>query len=215
MAANYSPGQWPATGVVTNAPANDMNAMPSTADAMSTLLARNWGFVLLRGLLALLFGVVVVLLPRAAIASLILLFSAYMLADGLFTILSAIRAARSNERWGWLLLEGVADIVAGVVAFLLPGIALLSFVLLVSAWAIVSGVFMIAAAVRLRPDHGRWWLGLGGLVSILWGLLLLLQPGIGAVVLTLWLGAYAAAFGVALIILALRLRARRQAPAGL
>jgi uncharacterized membrane protein HdeD (DUF308 family) len=196
--------------IVTAAPANDVQSMPATADAMSALLARNWGFVLLRGALALLFGVLVVLLPGPAVASLVLLFAAYMLGDGLFAVASAIRAARADERWGWLLLEGVADIAAGAVAFALPGIAVLSFVLLVSAWAIVSGLFMIAAAFRLRADHGRWWLLLGGIISGAWGGLLFLQPGIGAVVLTIWLGAYAAAFGIALIVLAFRLRSRQR-----
>ena len=178
------------------------------ADAMSALLARNWGWVLFRGILALAFGVLVVLLPGPALASLVLLFAAYMLADGIVGIVSAVRAARAHERWGWLLFEGLIDIAAGVAAFLMPIAAVFNFVILASAWGIGSGAAMLIAAFRLRPDHGRWGLRIGGVLSIVWGVLLVLFPAAGVLVLTLWLGAYAAAFGIALIVLALRLRSR-------
>lgn len=177
-------------------------------DAQSRLLARNWSFVALRGVLALVFGVAAILLPGVTLASLVLLFSAYMFADGVFAIASAVRAARRHERWGWFLLEGVANIAVAIFAALLPGLAVLSFVLLLAAWAIVTGGLMLGAAIRLRTDHGRLWLGIGGVLSIVWGVLLFLQPVVGAYVLTLWLGAYAIAFGIAMVVLALRLRRR-------
>ncbi len=199
--------------MATPPPSAEPGAPPPDARsaAMSALLARNWGFVMLRGVLALLFGLMVILLPGPALAALVLLFSAYMLADGVVSIVLAVRAARRHERWGWFIAEGVIDILAGALAFLMPGIAILSFVLVVSAWAIVSGIAMLVAAFRLRPDHGRWWLIAGGLLSVVWGVLLFLQPGIGALVLTLWLGAYAAAFGIVMIVLAFRLRSRQAA----
>lgn len=179
--------------------------------AMSALLARNWGLVLLRGVLALIFGVLVLIWPGIAMTTLILLFAAYMLADGIFAIVSAIRAAQTHERWGWFVFEGIADLIAGAVAFFWPGIALITLVLVLAIWAVVSGIFMIGAFFRLRPDHGRWWLGLAGLISIVWGVLLFIWPLTGAVILTIWLGAYAVAFGISLILLSLRLRSRHAA----
>jgi uncharacterized membrane protein HdeD (DUF308 family) len=142
--------------------------------------------------------------------SLVLLFSAYMLVDGIFAIVSAVRAIRRKEdRWGLLIFEGLLNIAVGILAFLWPGITVIAFVILVAAWAIVSGGLMTAAGFRLNVDHGRWWLILGGLLSIAFGALLIIAPLIGAVVLTWWIGAYAIAFGVALIIFSFKLRSRQ------
>lgn len=184
---------------------------PAHLDAMSTVLARNWWLVALRGLLAILFGVIAFVAPGAFVLSLVLFFSAYMLVDGIFGIVAAVRAAQRHERWGFLLLEGLLDIVVGVAAFLVPAAAVWAFVLLVAAWALLSGGLMIAAAFRLHPHYGRWWLGLGGIVSVLFGIVLLINPGMSALVLTWWLGAYALAFGVMLLILGFRLRSRHAA----
>ncbi|MBB2962826.1 HdeD family acid-resistance protein [Methylobacterium sp. R2-1] len=184
---------------------------PAHLDAMSAVLARNWWLVALRGLLAILFGVIAFVAPGAFVLSLVLFFSAYMLVDGIFGIVAAVRAAQRHERWGFLLLEGLLDIVVGVAAFLVPAAAVWAFVLLVAAWALLSGGLMIAAAFRLHPHYGRWWLGLGGIVSVLFGIVLLINPGMSALVLTWWLGAYALAFGVMLLILGFRLRSRHAA----
>jgi uncharacterized membrane protein HdeD (DUF308 family) len=143
--------------------------------------------------------------------SLVLLFSAYTLVDGVTGIISAVRAMRRKEdRFGWLIFEGLLNIAVSVVAFLWPGMTVLAFVLLVAAWAIVSGALMMAAAFRLNVSHGRWWLVLGGLLSLAYGALLVATPLIGAIVLTWWLGAYAIAFGVALVILSFKLRSSAQ-----
>ena len=183
--------------------------MVDDTDAMSAFLARNWGWVMVRGVLALVFGVLVLLQPGIALFSLILLLAAYWIADGLFAIGSGVRAARRHERWVWFVLQGILGIAAGAIAFLWPGIALLSLVILAAVWAVLSGGMMIAAAFRLRGDHGRWWMAGAGVLSLLWGVLLLWQPVAGVVVLTIWLGAYAIAFGVLLIFTAIRLRSRR------
>ena len=98
-----------------------------------------------------------------------------------------------------------------VAAVLVPGAAVWAFVLLLAAWALVTGGLMIAAAFRLHLHYGRWWLGLGGLVSILFGIALALEPGMSALVLTWWIGAYTIAFGVLLLILAFQLRSRHTA----
>ena len=187
---------------------------PARLDAMSAVLARNWWLVALRGLLAILFGVIAFVAPGAFVLSLVLFFAAYMLVDGIFGIVAAVRAAQRHERWGFLLLEGLLDIVVGVAAFLVPAAAIWAFVLLVAAWALLSGGLMIAAAFRLHAHYGRWWLGLGGVVSVLFGIVLLINPGMSALVLTWWLGAYAVAFGVMLLILGFRLRSRHTEAGG-
>jgi uncharacterized membrane protein HdeD (DUF308 family) len=178
------------------------------SDAMSALLARNWWAVLLRGVFAVLFGVLALIWPGITIGSLILLFGIYMLADGVMAIVAGIRAATQHERWGALVLEGVADLIAGAIALVWPLATVLAFVWLAAAWAIVSGALLLAATFRLRPAHGKWLMGLGAIVSIVWGVLLFAAPGAGAVVMTWWLGAYALLFGAALIALAFRLRGR-------
>jgi uncharacterized membrane protein HdeD (DUF308 family) len=176
--------------------------------AMSAALARNWWAVALRGVLSILFGVFALLTPGVVLLSLALAFAIYLLADGVLAIVSAIRAARAHERWGLLLGEGVLNILVGMLAVLIPVGAVFAFVLLTAGWAIVTGAMMARAAFRLEERRGRVWLILGGLVSIIFGLMIALAPVIGAVVLTWWLGAYAFAFGIALLVLAFRLRGR-------
>jgi uncharacterized membrane protein HdeD (DUF308 family) len=188
-------------------------AMRSTESAAPTLeadLCRNWWAIAIRGVLAILLGIVAIGLPGATMLSLVLLFAAYMLVDGAFAIIAAVRAARRHDKWGLLAFEGVVDIVTGIVAFAWPGLTVVAFVLLIAAWAIITGVLLIAAAIRLAPDHGRWWMVLGGVASLLYGVVLLVAPLVGALVLTWWLGVYALVFGVSLIVLALRLRARQR-----
>ena len=180
-------------------------------DALSEVLAESWWAVGLRGLLGVAFGLIALLVPAAAILSLVLLFAAYMFVDGVFAIASGIKAARNGERWGLLLLEGIVDIAAGAVAFFWPAITAVAFVLLIAVWAIVSGALMLAAALSLNLDHGRWWLALGGIASLIFGVVLIIAPVVGAVVLTWWLGAYALVFGVLLLVLAFQLHSRQEA----
>ncbi len=179
------------------------------AESMSALLARNWWAVALRGVFAVIFALIAFFWPGATILSLVLFFSAYMLVDGVFGIVSGIRAASNQERWGLLILEGVLNILVGAVAFLMPGLTVVFFVTLLAFWSLITGVLMIVAAFKLNPAFGRGWLIFSGLVSVLFGVALLIAPLVGAVVLTWWLGAYALVFGIALIVLAFKLRSRR------
>jgi uncharacterized membrane protein HdeD (DUF308 family) len=179
-------------------------------DVLSEVLADSWWAVGLRGLLGIAFGLICLLVPAAAILALILLFAAYMFVDGVLAIASGIKAARNGERWGLLILEGIVDIAAGAVAFLWPAITAVAFVILIAVWAIISGALMLGAAFSLNLDHGRWWLALGGIASIIFGIVLLIAPVVGAVVLTWWLGAYALVFGVLLLILAFQLHTRKE-----
>jgi uncharacterized membrane protein HdeD (DUF308 family) len=184
---------------------------PARSDALSEVLAERWWAVGLRGVLAIIFGLLCLLTPGIAVGALVLLFAAYMLVDGVFAIISGIRAARSGERWGLLILEGVVDLAAGALAVIWPAITLVALVWIVAIWAIVSGALMLAAAFALNPDYGRWLLALGGIASFVFGILLIIEPLIGAVVLTLWIGAYALVFGVLLLVLSFQLQSKREA----
>ncbi len=178
----------------------------SRRDAMSAALARNWWAMGLRGVLAIVVGLIAILVPVAAIFSLALVFAAYLIVDGAFGIVSAARAAQHHERWSLLLAEGVLNVAVGALVAAFPAGAVLGFVLLAAAWALVTGVLMLTASFRLHTSHGRVWLALGGVVSIVWAVLLAASPLVGALVLTWWLGGYAIAFGVMLLVLAFRLR---------
>ncbi len=177
-------------------------------DLLIAMLARNWWATGIRGVVGILFGLVALFLPGATMLSLVLLFAAYIFVDGVFGIVSAVRAARAHERWGLLVLEGLVDNAVAAIAVLWPGITVVAFVFLVAFWAILTGVLELAAAIRLVFIDGRGWLIFGGVVSVLYGALLIVAPMIGAVVLTWWLGAYALVFGVCLVVLAFKLRAR-------
>src|SRR4030088_3531631 len=186
----------------------------SAADVRSNpaaqTLVQNWWLFLLRGIVGIIFGCLALIFPGPTMLSLVILFSAYMLVECVFGIIAAVRTIRRKEdRWGLLIFEGLLNIAVGILAFLWPGITVIAFVILVAAWAIVSGGLMTAAGFRLNVDRGRWWLILGGLLSIAFGAILIIAPLIGAVVLTWWIGAYAIAFGVALIIFSFKLRSRQ------
>lgn len=169
-------------------------------------LAKDWWLLALRGLFGVIFGGIALVMPVATIIVLVLLFSAYMLVDGCFSLIAAVRAMRRHDSWGMPLVQGVTSIITGVVAFLWPGITVLVFVLLLAAWSIVSGCLMLAGARNVEGGYGRGWLIFAGIASLIYGFLMVLSPLIGAVVLTWWLGAYSLVFGVALIVLAFRLR---------
>ena len=169
-------------------------------------LSRNWWAVSLRGLAGVLFGVITFIAPGISLAALVLLFGAYAFADGVLAIVTAIRR-RGNDRWGLLLLEGLVGVAAGVLTLLWPGITALALLYVIAAWALVTGAFEIAAAIRLRKAiTGEWLLALSGIFSIALGVLLVLFPGPGALAVTIWIGAYAFVFGALLFALGLRLR---------
>jgi uncharacterized membrane protein HdeD (DUF308 family) len=182
--------------------------------AMSAALARNWWAIALRGVAGILFGVVALLAPVAVMLSLALLFAAYLFVDGMFAIVAAVRAAQHHERWGMLLAEGVLDLIMGAIVFVFPGGAVVGFVLATAAWALLTGGLMLGSSFSLHASHGRIWLALGGIVSLIWGALLVIAPLTGALVLTWWFGVYAIVFGVALLILGFQLRSRHQASPG-
>ena len=180
--------------------------IPSGQGALTELLAENWWAIALRGVLGIGFGLAALVVPGTTMLSLMLLFAAYAFADGIFGLVSAFRAARQHERWGYLTFEALVNIATAAIAVSWPGLTVVAFVFLVAFWAIVTGVLMLGAAFELH--EGRGWLILSGLASLLYGVLLIAAPLLGAVVLTWWIGAYAIVFGVSLLVLAFRLRAR-------
>lgn len=190
-----------------------MKSIPSTSgpktEAMNDMLANNWWAVAVRGVFAILFGIAAFAMPVVTMLSLVVVFAAFSFIDGVFGIIMSVRGARKGERWIWLLLSGILGIAASAVALLWPGITVLAFVLLVAAWALISGTFMLVSAYRLKIDHGRIWLVLAGIASILLGILLVISPFIGALVLTFWTGAHALVLGVTLLVLAYKLRSHR------
>lgn len=190
---------------MTDLPAND----GAKTQAMNDTLADNWWAVALRGVAAILFGVAAFAMPVVTMLSLVFVFAAFSIVDGVFGIVMSVRGARKGERWVWLLLSGVFGIAAGVVAALWPGLTVLAFVILVAAWALISGTLMLISAFRLKIDHGRVWLVIGGIASIAFGVLLAMSPFIGALVLTFWTGAHALVLGGTLLVLAYRLRSHR------
>src|ERR1700722_13728622 len=182
---------------------------PDLITAKNAVLADNWWALALRGLFAIVFGIIAFAMPAAAMLALVLIFGAYSIADGIFNIVLAVRGARSHERWGLLLINGLLGIAIGIAAAIWPGITVLAFVFMVAAWALLSGGLMLGAALGLKISHGRWFLVFGALVSLAYGLLLFASPLVGALVLTWWVGAYSLVFGVTLIVLAVRLRQHR------
>jgi uncharacterized membrane protein HdeD (DUF308 family) len=179
------------------------------SDVRSAALAQNWWLVALRGILGIIFGIIAIVWPQITLLALVLLFAAYMLIDGILAIVSAVREARRGQRWVLVVIEGLLRIAVAALAVIWPGLTAFAFVLIIAVWSIVSGALMIAAAVGLNRRYGQGWLGLSGFLSVLFGILLMIFPPIGAIVLTWWLGIYVAVFSIAMLVLAFRLRSRR------
>lgn len=172
---------------------------------MNTYLAQNWWTLGLRGLAAVIFGFLAFLWPDITIAVLVLFFGAYALWDGIFSLVSAIRT-KSDRRWA-LALTGIAGIIAGILTFVWPGTATLVLLLIIAAWAVLTGVFEIIAAIRLREEiEGEWLLLVGGVLSVIFGIVLAIWPAAGLLAVTWIIGVYALLYGILLIALAFRLR---------
>jgi uncharacterized membrane protein HdeD (DUF308 family) len=171
------------------------------------LFTSNWWALALRGLAAILFGILAFLWPGITLTALVFLFGAYALVDGAFAIVAGIRTTKENKRWWLLLVEGVLSVFAGVLAFVVPAITGFFLLLLIASWAIVTGAFEIAAAIQMRKEiTGEWILALSGAASILFGLALLVYPAVGALAVIWIIGAYAIVFGVLLVVLGFKLR---------
>lgn len=173
---------------------------------MTAILVGNWWALALRGVLAILFAIIAFALPFVAATAMLLVFAAYAFVDGIFALIAGLRAARHHGRSAPLLVEGVLNLLIGIFFFLWPGAALVAFVWMIAIWAVVTGVLLIAAGIALIRYSGEWLLILGGIVSVLLGIVLFFAPGAGIVAISWWLGVYALLFGVALLMTAFRIR---------
>ena len=178
---------------------------------MSTYsLSKYWWLIALRGVFAVLFGVMAFVWPGLTLLALVLLFAAYALTDGVLALVAGLTHSQSKQRWWMLLLEGVVSIAAGVLTILWPDLTAVALVYLIGAWAIVTGVMEVVAAIRLRQEiNNEWLLALAGILSIAFGVAMVIWPGAGALTLIWLIGGYAVVFGVLMIVLGFRLRGLR------
>jgi uncharacterized membrane protein HdeD (DUF308 family) len=175
--------------------------------SFGSLVSQFWWTLLLRGAVAILFGVLAFIWPAVTLSVLVLLFGAYALVDGIVAIILGIKEYGDRERWWATLLAGVVSVGAGIITFVMPGLTAIALLALIAFWAILHGVLEILAAIRLRHEiEGEWLLGLGGALSVAFGVLMLLFPGAGALAVVWWIGAFAVLYGVMMIALGLRLR---------
>jgi uncharacterized membrane protein HdeD (DUF308 family) len=170
-------------------------------------LSHNWWLLALRGLVAIIFGLLTFIWPGISLFTLIMLFGAFALVNGVLSIFLAVRAPKGYPRFGSLLLGGLCGIFAGILTLIWPGLTALGLLIMIAAWAIVTGILEVVAAIKLRKEIKREWLLIvAGLCSVVFGVLLMLMPGPGALVLVLWIGAYALVVGLLLIVLAFKVR---------
>lgn len=171
------------------------------------LLSRNWWIFLIRGIIAILFGLAAWFFPAAAFLSLVLVFGVFALLDGILAIISAFSANAGSENWWWLILEGVVGILIGVLTLIQPAAMGAAWLYLIAAWAIVTGILEIVTATRLRKMiTGEFWLILGGIFSVLFGVLIGIFPQTGLIAVGVIIGIYAFVFGVSYLMLAFGLR---------
>jgi uncharacterized membrane protein HdeD (DUF308 family) len=174
-------------------------------------LADRWWMLVIRGAAGVLFGVLTFVMPEVSLFALLILWGAYALVDGAFNVMAAVRAGRAGQRWGWLLFEGIISIGAGVVTFAWPGITALALLVVIAVWGVLTGFAAIAAAIRLRKEiKGEWLLAASGVLSIVFGMLLLGVPSAGALALLWMIGAYAIVAGLLLVGVGVRLRSWRR-----
>ena len=174
---------------------------------MLEALTRNWWTLVLRGVIAILFGVLLFASPALTLGGLILFFGAFALVDGVFNVAGSLFSIGKYRGWWVALLGGLVGVAAGLAVMAWPGLTALAIVWLIAFWAVATGVLQIVAAVRLRKDiEGEWFMGVGGALSVLFGALLIIWPG-ASILSLLWLmGIYAVGFGVLLTVLGFRVR---------
>lgn len=168
-------------------------------------LASAWWLVLIRGICAIIFGILALVWPGITLYTLVIFFGAYAIVSGAFTLFSAFRHDAQSK--GWLIASGVLGIVAGIVAFVWPGITTLALLFVIAFWAIFTGVAEIAGGIRLRKViDNEWMLIVGGALSLILGILLLIWPATGALALTWLIGLFALIYGIAMVVLSFKVK---------
>jgi len=184
-----------------------MAVVERLAENLAEALSRNWWVLLLRGIVALLFGVLTFMQPGISLATLVLLFGAFAFADGALATWTAISHRKDTENWWVLLLEGLLGIGVGALTVFNPAVTALVLVFYIAIWAIATGVLEIVIAIRLRKEiKGEWTLVLAGLASVAFGVLIMASPGPGALAVLWLIGSYAIVFGMLLVLLAFKVR---------
>lgn len=182
-------------------------ADPLLRHALVRTLAKNWWMLLLRGICAILFGILAFVWPAMTLVTLILLYGAFAFVDGIFALIAAIAGGAAAPRW-WLAIVGLLGIAAGLATWFWPGLTALVLLYFIAAWSIATGVMQIVGAIQLRKEiDNEWLLIAAGVISVLFGGLLFARPGAGAIAVLFIIGVYALLYGVLLVFLALRLRA--------
>jgi uncharacterized membrane protein HdeD (DUF308 family) len=191
--------------------------MSAKAGSMPVLGEKHWWQILVRGIIALIFGIVVLAWPTAALIIFAILFGVFVFVDGIFTLVVATNYKAGGGRRAWLYVRSIAGIIVGLIIFFLPVVAIplliLILVYLIAAWALVTGVMELVYAFQANQDTAiRWMFAISGILSIILGILMLIKPLIGALVIAVVVGAYAVLAGILLIILSFRLRSIKAAP---
>ena len=176
-------------------------------------LAYAWKLLLLRGIMATLFALIAIFLPAIAFSTLILLFGAWLIFNGILTIIGGIRSRHEDPHWWIALLAGLVGLLLGIYTYANPIVTAVTIMILIGIWSIIFGIAEIIFAIRIRKAiEGEGWLIAGGVISVIFGLLLLANPIQGGITLTLLLGVYALIMGLFFIILGLRLRKMANKP---
>lgn len=174
-------------------------------------LVEHWWVPVLRGAVAILLGILLLASPKMGLFVLVVMWGTYAFLDGLFNLLMAARGPRPGERRGWLIFEGIVSVAAGVVTFAWPQITALALLMVIAAWALLTGIAEIAAAISQRKQlRHAWLLGLGGALSVAFGILLFAFPSTGALAVLWMIGVYAIVFGGSLVAFGLQLRTWRR-----
>ena len=182
--------------------------------ALSALLPR-WWMLVVRGIAAVLFGIIALTMPKLSLFALVTLWGAYAIVDGIFAVMLAALRGRAGWNWGFWLFEGVVGIGAGIATFVWPGMTALVLLSVIAVWAVLTGIAEVAVAIWLRREiRGEWLLGTSGVLSIAFGVLLLARPEAGALAVVAIIGAYAIVFGALLVALGVQVNrwGRHQGP---
>jgi uncharacterized membrane protein HdeD (DUF308 family) len=180
-------------------------AVPSRP--MLHALAKSWWLLLLRGIAGIVFGILAFAWPGLTLITLVLFWGAYALVDGVLALGAAFSGGAKPVPTWWLIVVGLAGIAAGILTFMWPGVTAIVLIFFIGGWAIAHGVFEIVGAIRLRKEiDNEWWLILAGALSVIFGLLVIAAPGVGALTFIWVIGAYSIVFGIMLVGLSLRLR---------
>jgi uncharacterized membrane protein HdeD (DUF308 family) len=181
----------------------------TTSSELGALTKGLWWLLLIRGILSILFGVFALAAPGTALLALVIVFAVYAVMDGVTAIVLGVRHRGAESHWGWHVVQGVISVVAGVVAFAWPGVTALALLFVIAFWSIVSGAAVIAESLAMRRRGAReWgWTLAGGILSVLFGIVLLVQPGAGLLTLLWLVGTFSVAFGIIVVVWAFRLRA--------